>query len=73
MKTLITLLLLTAVATAQTFTFYAGTSKSFGAEIMLNETAGFGFAGTNEPTNDIGIKIGYDTFNEIKIGVNVYF
>lgn len=154
MKTLILFLIgLTATAQQATFTFYGGTSKSFGAEIMVNEKAGFGFAGTNEATKavgdfktgsisewdlkyqtgtvtqkwftaylkgvkvsyllggalygrkmnfeyngvayhkddnvflkpivgidfskeitkDIGVKIGYDTFNEIKIGINVYF
>ena len=161
MKTLILFLIcLTATAQQATFTFYGGTSKSFGAEIMVNEKAGFGFAGTNEPTKakgdfktgsisefdskyqigtvtqkwftsyalvsfgyfkgvkvsyllggalygrkmnfeyngvayhkddnvflkpivgidfskeitkDIGVKIGYDTFNQIKIGINVYF
>lgn len=159
MKT-ITLLLLTTIASAQSFTFYSGTSKSFGSEIMFNDSYGFGFAGTNESTKakgdfktgdisewdlkyqkgtvtqkwctayglvsfgylrgvqvsyllggalyarkmnfdyngfiyhkddnvfiktiigidfskeitkDIGIKVGYDTFNEIKLGLTVYF
>ena len=159
MKTL-TLLLLTAIASAQSFTFYTGTSKSFGSEIMFNDSYGFGFAGTNEGirasgrwspgnisewdmqyvtgtitqkwctayglvsfgyfrgvqvsyllggalyarkmnfeyngdkyhkddsiflkpilgidfskeiTKDVGIKIGFDTFNKIKLGINVYF
>lgn len=51
---LLVLLSFSAQAQQATFTFYTGSSKSFGADIMFTEKAGAGFAGTNEPTKAIG-------------------
>jgi hypothetical protein len=57
MKTILAILVMLSISTqAQkaTFTFYTGSSESFGAEIMFTEKAGAGFAGTNEATRGLG-------------------
>lgn len=56
MKTLITLLLFTTIATAQNtnFNFYYGSNEALGAEILINESFGFGFSGTLEETKALG-------------------
>ena len=55
MRKLITLLLFTTIATAQTnFNFYYGSNESLGAEILINESFGFGFSGTLEETKALG-------------------
>ena len=59
MKTKITFLLLivTIVVNAQqtNFHFYYGSNQALGAELLINETLGFGFSGTTEDSKALGV------------------
>jgi hypothetical protein len=55
MKKLILLLLIFASAQGQTnFNFYYGSNESLGAEILINQSFGFGFSGTTEKSKALG-------------------
>ena len=57
MKTIITFLLFTTIVMAQdtNFNFYWGSNESLGAEILINESLGFGFSGTTEKDKALGV------------------
>lgn len=57
MKTLITFLLFTTIVNAQdtNFNFYWGSNESLGAEILIDESFGFGFSGTTEKDKALGV------------------
>ena len=57
MKTIITFLLFTTIVIAQdtNFNFYWGSNESLGAEILIDESFGFGFSGTTEKNKALGV------------------
>jgi len=65
MKTLITFLLFTTIVNAQdtNFNFYWGSNESLGAEILIDESFGFGFSGTTEKDKALG-KFSTGSINE---------
>jgi hypothetical protein len=65
MKTLITFLLFTTIVNAQdtNFIFYWGSNESLGAEILIDESFGFGFSGTTEKDKALG-KFSTGSINE---------
>lgn len=79
MKKLLLIVLISFSASSQTnFNFYYGSNKSLGAEILIDKSFGFGFAGTAEETKALGeFSTGsindYDLNNEVSTTTQKWF